>query len=70
VIHYSFVPSADAQVAQFVSDALPGAPRFRLTYRERAGGKLLAVKFEMAPPGSTAFSVTIADGVTSRVAAK
>jgi hypothetical protein len=69
VIHYTFVPSADSQVAQFLSDAVSGAPRFRLTYRSRAGGTLLAVKFELAPPGSDAFA-TLAEGVMSKTATK
>jgi hypothetical protein len=70
IIHYTYAPSADALVVQFVSDAVPSAPRFRLTYRSRAGGTLLAVKFEMAAPGSESFSKTLAEGVLSRVAPK
>jgi hypothetical protein len=70
VIHYTLVPSPDAQLVQFVSDPIPSAPRFRLTYRLRSGGSQLAVKFEMAPPGSSTFSVPIADGIDSRVVAK
>jgi hypothetical protein len=70
VIHYTLAPSADAQLVQFVSDAIPAAPRFRLTYRLRSAGSQLSVRFEMAPPGSSAFSVTIADGLDSRVAPK
>jgi len=37
--------------AQFVSDAVPGAPRFRLTYRW-SNVKALDLTFEIAPPGA------------------
>jgi len=37
--------------ARFVSDVVPGAPRFRLTYRW-SNAKALDLTFEIAPPGS------------------
>jgi hypothetical protein len=37
-------------VASFVSDAAPGAPRYRLTYRLGDDGRLKG-RFEIAPPG-------------------
>ena len=49
VIHYATERLADGQVT-FVSDATPGAPRFRLSYTKTADGKLNG-SFEIAPPG-------------------
>jgi len=48
VIHYSVRVAGDS--AEFLSDAAPGAPRYRLTYR-KAGPDALGLKFEIAPPG-------------------
>lgn len=50
VIEYEAAAAADGKSATFVSEARPGAPRFRLVYALRPDGGL-AVKFEMAPPG-------------------
>jgi hypothetical protein len=49
VIRYA-VRSPGAGRASFLSDALPDAPRYRLTYDLRADG-VLAGSFEVAPPG-------------------
>ena len=50
VIHYSVELSKDQEVLTFLSNALPSAPRFRLTYTKEREGKL-AIRFEIAPPG-------------------
>jgi hypothetical protein len=55
VIHY-VVTSAGPGEATFLSDAVPNAPRFRLSYHLAAGG-VLKGEFAIAPPGSAdAFS--------------
>src|SRR5258708_5695798 len=48
VIHYSVQGTKDSVV--FLSDALPTAQRFRLTY-ERTGPGTASLRFEIAPPG-------------------
>ena len=50
VIHYSVTASADHKTIEFVSEALPSSPRYRLTYFVTGGGAL-TLKFEIAPPG-------------------
>ena len=47
-IRYSVDASAENAVT-FLSDAMAGAPRFRLTYR-KTGDTTLSGKFEIAPP--------------------
>jgi hypothetical protein len=66
-IHYQVVPGADAHVARFVSTAQPSVPRFRLTYTLAADNRTMHITFELAPPGSDAFSTTIAEGIDTRV---
>jgi hypothetical protein len=50
VIHYALEVDAAARMVRFVSPALQGQPRYRLTYRE-SGKDLVAGLFEVAPPG-------------------
>ena len=50
VIHYAIQASPDENSFQFLSDASPNSPRFRLTY-SKSGPKVLDIKFELAPPG-------------------
>ena|SRR5437879_6618581 len=50
VIRYKTAFSEDGKQVVFTSDAAPGAPGFRLTYREAKPGKL-SFRFEIAPPG-------------------
>jgi len=69
VIRYTLQSGTDARVARFVSDAAPGTPTFRLTYTGSDDGKSLDVTFEIAPPGSTTFSV-LAAGRDTRIPAK
>lgn len=40
---------ADRRVVTFLSDAAPGGPRYRLTYR-MTGADTVEIKFEIAPP--------------------
>ena len=59
VIHYTVEPSSDGQVVQFIGDASPANPRFRLTYR-KTGPDTLAIRFEIALPAKPdAFSTYI-----------
>jgi len=50
VIHYSVTASSDQKTIEFVSEALPASPRYRLTYLI-TGSDTLTLKFEIAPPG-------------------
>ncbi len=50
VIHYAVTASADHKTIEFVSEALPSSPRYRLSYF-MTGGDALTLKFEVAPPG-------------------
>jgi hypothetical protein len=49
VIHYAVQTTRDAKV-MFVSEAIPDAPRYRLSYDRLPDGNLHG-KFEIAPPG-------------------
>ena len=49
VIHYTVSMSADGTSAQFLSDPVPAAPRYRLTYA-RTAAEHVSIKFEIAPP--------------------
>jgi hypothetical protein len=50
VINYAVTLSDDEGTLTFLSDSLPAAPRFRLSYT-KSGGDSMAIKFEIAPPG-------------------
>lgn len=50
VIHYSVTVSTDHKTIEFLSEASPSSPRYRLTYF-MTGGDALSLKFEIAPPG-------------------
>jgi hypothetical protein len=64
VIHYVDADVVPGHSVTFVSAVRAGAPTFRLQY-ELANPTTLAVKFEMAPPGSTTFR-PIATGTLTR----
>lgn len=49
-IHYAVRPRDDGNAVEFVSDAAPDSPRFRLTY-VKTGPATLSLKFEIAPSG-------------------
>jgi hypothetical protein len=51
VIRYATAFSGDSNSVIFLSDTIPGAPRFRLTYAKRGEG-LVEVRFDIAPPGT------------------
>ena len=50
VIHYTVEPSTDGKAVQFLSDASPSNPRYRLTYT-KTGADTVSIKFEVAVPG-------------------
>ena len=49
VINYVATFSDDKQTLTFLSEATPGAPRFRLSYKKEID-ETLDIKFEIAPP--------------------
>jgi hypothetical protein len=49
-IHYAVEPSSDGNSVQFVSDAVPSQPRYRLTYR-KTGPDRVSIQFEIASDG-------------------
>ncbi|MBF5041950.1 hypothetical protein FGE12_06065 [Aggregicoccus sp. 17bor-14] len=51
VIRYRVTHSPETHRTVFLSDAIPGAPRFRLTYDWTAPERL-TLTFEIAPPGA------------------
>jgi hypothetical protein len=64
VIHYVSAAIDPGKSVTFDTATTPGPPRFRLTYRA-VTPSLLAVRFEMAPPGGADFH-TIAEGEAVR----
>jgi hypothetical protein len=50
VIRYSITVSSDQKTVEFVSEASPSSPRYRLTY-VKTGSDTVTIKFEIAPPG-------------------
>jgi hypothetical protein len=65
VIHYGVEFAADSDSVVFMSEMVPGAPRFRLTYVKQAPGRV-RILFEIAPPGKPdAFSQYL-DGFARR----
>jgi hypothetical protein len=50
VINYTGTVSADGNTFTFLSDLLPSAPRYRLTYI-KTQPDALTISFEIAPPG-------------------
>jgi hypothetical protein len=68
VIAYTVSPSADGKSVAFVSDAVPTAPRFRLSYAQ-SGADTVRIKFEMAPPGQPENFRTYVEGTARRQAA-
>ncbi len=64
VINYTVTFSPDGKTLVFVSDRLPDAPAFRLTYASSKPDEL-KVNFEIAPPGTNAFKSYVS-GVVHR----
>jgi len=56
--------TAEPKGAVFLSDEVAGMPRFRLTYKLRPDGTV-AITFELALPGSSAFK-TYTEGVAKK----
>jgi hypothetical protein len=50
VINYAVMFSDETRTLTFLSDAVPTAPRFRLSYTKGADDAM-GIKFEIAPPG-------------------
>jgi hypothetical protein len=50
IINYKLAFSEDKRTLTFLSEAVPSAPRFRLSYTKEEGEKL-KIRFEIAPPG-------------------
>lgn len=63
VIHYAATATDSAVV--FVSEVVSGQPRFRLSYRPAAGGRIL-IRFEVAPPGQPEAFRTYVEGRAHR----
>jgi hypothetical protein len=51
VIHYAVELAPERGTLVFLSDVIPGAPRFRFTYRLAAADRL-GIAFDIAPPGN------------------
>jgi len=69
VINYTVTfPRNNRQMLTFLSDAAPGAPRFRLTY-QKEGDDRIGIKFEIAPPGKAEFK-TYLEGKAKKKAEK
>ncbi len=58
VIHYAVSRSEGPASVEFLSDALPGAPRFRLSYRMNPDSTV-SISFDIAPPGSERFKTYV-----------
>lgn len=65
IIQYTVSPLPEKGGLVFVSDAMPSAPRFRLTYTA-AGANTVAIKFEFAPPGKAEEFRTYLEGTARR----
>ena len=66
MIRYAITASPEKNAVEFVSDASPAAPRFRLTYT-KTGADTADIRFEIAPPGKPeAFSPYLAAKVKRR----
>jgi hypothetical protein len=64
-IHYAVEPLAEVNGVQFLSDASPSQPRYRLTYR-KTGDDQVAIRFEIAPPGKPEGFSTYIDATARR----
>ena len=63
-IQYRVAVATDRNGVTFLSDAVPGAPRYRLIYRKETGR--LRVTFEIAPPGQPEAFKTYTEGLVIR----
>ncbi len=69
MIHYAVGLLEDPSSVQFVSDASPSAPRFRLTYR-KTGSDAVRVTFEIAPAGKPESFASYLEGSARRKASR
>ena len=70
VIQYAVSALAEKKGLVFLSEAVPSTPRFRLTYTQSTV-ETVAVKFEIAPPGSgDAFRIYLEGTVRRKASAK
>jgi hypothetical protein len=67
VIGYAVTCSEDGEALTFLSDAVRGGPRFRLTYTKH-GDDAMGIKFEIAPSGKPDGFKTYLEGSARRVA--
>ena len=66
IIHYTVGMTEDGKMITFVSDAVPSAPRFRITYIKRQN-EVLTIRFEIAPPDDPDGFTIYTEGTTTRV---
>ncbi len=64
VIEYAAPTPSDGKVV-LTSEAVPSAPRFRLTY-SKLGADRISIKFEIAPPGKPEAFSTYVEGTARR----
>jgi hypothetical protein len=67
VINYAAAFSHQGRTLTFLSDAVAGAPRFRLSYA-KTGDDLVKIKFEIGPPGKPDEFKTYLEGDARRQA--
>ncbi len=65
VINYAVTFSDDRRTLTFLSDAVPAAPRFRLSYTKDQDDSM-RIKFEIAPPGKPGGFKTYLEGNARR----
>jgi hypothetical protein len=65
VINYAATFSNDERTITFLSDTVPSAPRFRLSYTKGADDSM-GIKFEIAPPGTPEVFKTYLEGNARR----
>ncbi len=63
-IHYKVTCMPEAQIV-YISDAIPGAPRFRMSYFKGVD-RTYITRFEIAPPGNPEGFVTYVEGPAKR----
>lgn len=64
-INYAVTPTTEPKGAAFLSDSIPGTPRFRLTHHLPPDGSLNTI-FAMAPPGSSELKTYVEGAVKRR----
>lgn len=69
VIHYAARFADDRNTLVFLSDPVPSAPTFRLTYT-KGKNRTLTIKFEIAPPGKPDLFSTYVEGVARQKEAR